>query len=276
MLTERASGAQYLTKPRALCLISREFVEGGQNGDAVHASAAIRGRGGSQRVHRGRTDGRAARAELHAAGTGRHRAGDVHQGRRADPSEVMSELPSAGLGGADVAADLRGCASVGAVDQGQGARPRDAALARRPEHRHHQVQERSVADRRRDRHHRAVGRRRCADGQPGRHAAAAHVRRHRQVVDWQAGRDCRHGEAVHPRADTARTTSSTCSSTRASPRTCTSRRSKASRSTRRASTSCTTSRRTSWRIRWTIQPACSSTNTRSERTPTSSRRTRAG
>ncbi len=55
------------------------------------------------------------------------------------------------------------------------ARRRDAALVCREEHRHPEVQERSVAQRRRDRDDREVGRQRRAARQPRRHAAAAHA-----------------------------------------------------------------------------------------------------
>ena len=70
---------------------------------------------------------------------------------------------------------------VGARDQAahrhRPARRRDAAVVRREEHRHPEVQERSVAQRRRDRDDREVGRQRRAARQPRRHAAAARVDR---------------------------------------------------------------------------------------------------
>ena len=134
----------------------------------------------------------------------RRAPGDLHQGRRADPAAVLSELPSSGRDRADVAADLRGRAAVGALDQAEGHRARDAAVAHRPERRHHEVQGRSVADRRRDRDHRQVGRRRRADGQSRRHAAAAPVRRHRPVAHRQAGPHRHDAEAVHPAGQRAR------------------------------------------------------------------------
>ena len=67
----------------------------------------------------------------------------------------------------------------GDEDAHRAAQParRDAAVVRREEHRHPEIQARSVAERRGDRQDREVGRQRRAARQPGRHAAAARVRR---------------------------------------------------------------------------------------------------
>ena len=214
-------------------------------------------------------------AQQSSTPTARAAAGDLHEGRRAHPAAQLPALPSPRLDRADVAPDVSGCAAVGALDQAEGRRARDAAVAHRSQHRHHQVQGRSVADRRRDRHDRAVGRRRSAAGQPGRHAAS----RASSAISIR-------GSSASPTSSsrwtsrtsfrqTGPTTSWTCSSTRASPKTCTSWRSRASRPIRRASRSCITSRRTSSRIRKKIRSDSSSTNTRSARTATSFRRTRA-
>ena len=64
---------------------------------------------------------------------------------------------------------------------------RDAAVVRREEHRHPEVQGRPLAQRRGDRQDREVGRQRRAARQSGRHAAAARLRQHRQVDDRRAG-----------------------------------------------------------------------------------------
>ena len=61
------------------------------------------------------------------------------------------------------------------------ARRRHAAVVRREEHRHPEVQERPVAERRGDREDREVGRRRRAARQPGRHAGAP--------LDWSDDED---------------------------------------------------------------------------------------
>ena len=74
-----------------------------------------------------RFGGQAAVASPHGA--------DVHQRRAADPPALLSELPSARHAGADVAADLRGSAAMGALHQDQGDQPRDAAVAYRSQHR---------------------------------------------------------------------------------------------------------------------------------------------
>ena len=114
----------------------------------------------------------------------------LHQAHCADSSAQLRELPSARRRRADVAAHLRRGAPVGARDQAahrdRPARRRDAAVVRREEHRHPEIQERSVAQRRRDRDDREVGRQRRAARQSRRHAAAADVDRLDQVVDRRA------------------------------------------------------------------------------------------
>ena len=59
----------------------------------------------------------------------------VQQGRRADLLRALHHLPSAGRGGADVAAHLQGRAPVGALDRDAGDEGRDAAVACRSGHR---------------------------------------------------------------------------------------------------------------------------------------------
>ena len=87
----------------------------------------------------------------------------------------------AGRRRADVALHLRRGAALGARHQAahrhRPARRRDAALVCREEHRHPEVQERSVAERRRDREDREVGR------QPARRAAIPPTCRRAQGVD---------------------------------------------------------------------------------------------
>ena len=63
----------------------------------------------------------------------------------------------------------------------------DAAVVRREEHRHPEIQERPVAERRGDREDREVGGQRRTTRQSGRHAAAARVRQHRRVDDRGTG-----------------------------------------------------------------------------------------
>ena len=69
--------------------------------------------------------------------------------------------------------DVRPWARAMKTRTGSAARRRDAAVVRREEHRHPEVQARSVAERRGDREDREVGRQRRAARQPGRHAEAA-------------------------------------------------------------------------------------------------------
>ena len=94
---------------------------------------------------------------------------------------------------ADVAADLRGRASMGAVDSDPGREARDAALVHRQERRHSALQGRSVAERSRDRHDREVGRRRLAAGQSSRHAAAADFQRQPLRMDVERSARTRSG-----------------------------------------------------------------------------------
>ena len=96
-------------------------------------------------------------------------------------------MPPAGLGGADVAADVRTGAPVGAGHQGAhgAARPagRHAALVHREGHRHPAVQGRHLAERGGDRDDRGLGRRRRAVRRPRRPAAAARLRQRGRVDD---------------------------------------------------------------------------------------------
>ena len=87
---------------------------------------------------------------------------------------------------ADVAHDLRRGAAVGALDQGPRRRPPDAAVAHRPDRRHPEIQERSLAHRRADRDDRPLGRRRRAAGRSERHAR-------RQTVARRSGLELRGG-----------------------------------------------------------------------------------
>ena len=68
-----------------------------------------------------------------AAGRNRPASDNVHQARRAHPSEVLSVLPSARLRGPDVTADVRRRAALGAFDQAEGHDAGDAALVHRQE-----------------------------------------------------------------------------------------------------------------------------------------------
>ena len=80
---------------------------------------------------------------------------------------------------------VRRGAAVGARHQAahrhRPARRRHAAVVHGEEHRHPEVQGRSVVERRRGREGREVGRQRCAARQPGRHAAAEAVVRRQRV-----------------------------------------------------------------------------------------------
>ena len=175
-----------------------------------------------------------AGAQTPAAG----RTTDLHQGRRADPSALVRDLSSAGRNGADVADDLRGCAAVGARHQDAHRRARDAAVPHRQDHRHHVVQERSVADRRRDRDDRHVGRCRRAARQSGRHAAAAAVRRHQRVAVRRPTSSSSSRPTRCRRPDPICTATST--PTFRSPRTATSRRFRPAPRRRARARSCTT------------------------------------
>src|SRR5207247_1697668 len=81
------------------------------------------------------------------AGTGEDgsEAGDVHEGRRADPAEALPELSSPWVYRTHVADDLRRGPSVGAVDEAESVAPRHAAVVHRPHDGHPEVQERRVA-----------------------------------------------------------------------------------------------------------------------------------
>ena len=114
------------------------------------------------------------------------RRADLHERRRADSAEVLSELSSPRTDGADVADDLSGRPAVGAIDQAARDRAADAAVGHRSARRHPELQERSVAARRRDPDDREVGRRRRADGQRRRHAEAARLRRRGSLAHRQA------------------------------------------------------------------------------------------
>ena len=71
----------------------------------------------------------------------RRRSSDLHEGRGSDlPGEVRS-VPSARFDCADVAGDLPRVAALGAVDQGTGVHPPDAAVAYRSHRRDLRVQE---------------------------------------------------------------------------------------------------------------------------------------
>ena len=104
-------------------------------------------------------------------------------------------MPSAQQHGADVADELPGDAALGALDQEQGRRPRDAAVARRPQRRHPGVQAGPLAVAGRDRPRGRLGRRRRAARQPGRCAAAGRIAGLRRLGD-RAGRH-RHLAAAH-------------------------------------------------------------------------------
>src|SRR6185436_21035344 len=67
-------------------------------------------------VRRGRRVGVRWILRHFSAGAVRERNPDVQQGRRADLLRELHDLPSAGRYRADVAPDLQGRASVGAVD----------------------------------------------------------------------------------------------------------------------------------------------------------------
>ena len=96
---------------------------------------------------------------------------NVRQRRRADLPGQVSDLPSPGNVGADVARHLRRSSSVGEIDSPARRQPRHAAMASRQDRRHQALQERPLAERQRDFDDRPLGRRRRAAGQPGRHAA---------------------------------------------------------------------------------------------------------
>ena len=102
---------------------------------------------------------------------------------------------------------LRRSAAVGARHQAahrhRTARRRDAAVVHREEHRHPEVQGRSVAERSRDRQDRQVGRQRRAARQPRRHAAGASVRR-RQVWHIGTARSHRQDHGCHRQGRRAR------------------------------------------------------------------------
>ena len=136
---------------------------------------------------RQRSTGRAAR----------RRGSNLHQGRPADPAEVLSGLSPPRHLCADVAHDLRGGAAVGPRHQAEDRQARDAALAHRPQHR--RVLAGPVALRPPDRAPRRVGRRGRARRAQGRRAAAAYVRQGVRV-DLRRTRSRRpHGERVpHP------------------------------------------------------------------------------
>ena len=140
-------------------------------------------------------------------------------------------------GGAPMPLDhLRRGAAVGARDQDadrpRAARRRDAAVVRREEHRHPEVQGRSVAERRGDREDREVGRQRRAARQSGRHADAARLRQRRQVDARRAGsRSCKSPEVVVPGGRSRQVGLARHWCRPASPRIATSRRSKCARST---------------------------------------------
>ena len=130
-----------------------------------------------------RCSGRAVvgRASLGPAGPGgASRQRDLCQGHRAALAEELPGLPPARRRRPDVPADLRRGPAVGAVDQDEGARRRDAAVPLRPD-RHPGPEGRPAAQRGRDADLRPLGGRRCAARQHGRHAAAAAVLRHQQV-----------------------------------------------------------------------------------------------
>ena len=114
------------------------------------------------------------------------RAGHVHERRRADSVAIVRQVPSSRRDRADVADDLRRRASVGAVDEEAGQQARDAAVVPRQDHRHPEVQERSVAERRRDRDDRQVGGRGRSAGQSGRHAPGAEDSRRSST--WRIGK----------------------------------------------------------------------------------------
>ena len=100
-------------------------------------------------------------------------------------------MPPARFRGADVAADLRGGAALGARHQGPHpvahAARRHAALVPREGHRHPALQERPLAERGGDREDRRLGRQRGAARQPGRPAAAARLRRRGRMDHRRAG-----------------------------------------------------------------------------------------
>src|SRR5439155_11691008 len=72
-------------------------------------------------------------------------AGDVREGHRADPSEVVSGLPPPRADGADVDADVPGRPALGAIDQTARDRAHDAAVGHRFARRPPELQERPDA-----------------------------------------------------------------------------------------------------------------------------------
>ena len=66
---------------------------------------------------RGSCSGQCSRVFDARRGANRAAAGDVHERRRADPAALLPELPSSRLDRADVAADLRRRAAVGAIHE---------------------------------------------------------------------------------------------------------------------------------------------------------------
>ena len=136
---------------------------------------------------------------------------------RPDPNAPMSLMT------------LRGRAPVRAIDQGEDGLAPDAAVAHRAEHRHSEIQGRSVADRAGNRDDRGVGRSGRAEGRHGRHAAAQEIRGRRRVAHRQARSHRRDSAASTSCRQPAPTCGSITSPTAGSPKIATCRPSRRSR-----------------------------------------------